>query len=52
MYARIVTLEHGMGTYRDVNLLDSSWGIESIYVLCDAKDIYGMSGELEGDLLF
>ena len=40
-------LKHGFATYRDVNLLDSSWGIEYIYVLCDAKYIDGIWEDLE-----
>ena len=47
VYARMVKFDHSFGKYRDVNPLESSWGIESIYVLCDAKDIDDMLGMLE-----
>ena len=47
VYTRMVKFDHSFGKYRDVNLLESSWGIESIYVLCDAKDIDDMLGMLE-----
>ena len=43
----MVVFNHEFGTYRYVNPLDSSWGVESIYVLCNAKDVYGVRGELE-----
>ena len=43
----MVKFDHSFGKYRDVNPLESSWGIESIYVLCDAKVIDDMLGMLE-----
>ena len=52
VHARMVKFDHSFGKYRDVNPLESSWGIESIYVLCDAKDIDDMLGMPEREYCF
>ena len=49
MLARMVKCDPCLGGYKDVNLLNSHWAPEYVYVLCDGKGITAMGGMMKRD---